>query len=443
LTRFDIYAGRVRVLNEASAEIPLTPFACTYLSTRRRPLVPGLREIRTGGERFEHDWAAFLLLCSANLKFVDLLTVGDEDGQKMGAFLQSLHAVAGDETHGLEVLQISAHHTHVDLITKFNLLQDIALWFNSRTTGAMVVGGFSKLSALHHLSRLHLTWNVQEDENHSHFSSLLPPHSVDFPSLHSIEIRAPSYIVLLLVQCLRAYNLKCIELTCLSPPRDQSTTFRQLIEACGLLVASLEEVGFDFHGDERIDREAIGSIFNLTRRFHLRTLVLKGPEFDIDNAYINEACQFHYFSHLEVLRLTTYQYCQFNSLLTFPILRSFAIHCPLLKDLELCLTVEEEHLLLLIEETENKHSLSHCLKTLTINLTKTAETTTFLTNRESIPVVSMYLDSLFPSLDFRTNDVWIYQYDPFVRGIRRILRGLQHRSVMDSRRLVGSQVTDI
>jgi len=435
-----MYAGRVRVLHGASAEICLTPFACTYLSTHQRPLVPGLREIRIS-ELFEHEWTVLLLLCSMNLKVVDLCEGGDEDGHKMGAFLHSLRAVAGDETHGLEMLHIiPAHHTHVDLITKFNLLQDILLWFDSRTTGVLLVGGFSKLSALRHLSRLHLAWNVQEDADHSHVSPLLPPHSANFLSLHSIEIRAPSYIVLVLVQSLRAYNLKRIKLTCFSSPRHQPTTFRQVIEECEFVAASLEEVDFTFYGDQRIDREIFASILNLTRRFRLRTLVLRGPEFEIDNAYINEACQSHYFSHLEVLCLAPYQHLPSNSLLTFQVLRSFAIHCPLLKDLQLSLAVEEEHLPLLIEETKNEHSLSHCLKSLAINLTKRPETTTFLANGESIPVVSMYLGSLFLCLYLRAND---FRCNTFAKGICRILKGLQHRSAMDARTLVGSQVTDL
>ena len=422
LTRFDMYAGRVRVLYGASAEIRPTPFACTYLSCLRHPLIPGLRKIRISD--LYYDWSVLLLLCSTKLKSVDVFKGGDEDGHKLGAFLHSLRASAGHETHGLEKLRIfPAHHTHVDFITKFDMLQDIVLLFDSGTTGPLLVEDFSKLSALRRLSRLSLTWHV-DDAHQSFVSSLLPPpHSVNFLSLHSIEIRVPSYMVLLLVQCLRADNLKRIELKSLSSPLCQPTAPRRIIEECDFVATSLE-ADFAFHGNLRIGRETFDSILNLTRRFQLRRLAFDGRELEIDDAYINSAYVARCFSHLEILCLTSHRYLP-HCAVTLQVLRSLAIHCPLLKDLDLSFTVEEEHLPLLVKEME-KPSLSHPLQSLIIRLKDKPETTQFFANGESILIVSRYLKSLFPSLDLR--DIrwthWI-QYDTFIKGIRRTLKELQ------------------
>jgi len=185
----------------------------------------------------------------------------------------------------------------------------------------------------------------------------------------------------------------------------------------------LEEADFVFHGD-RIGGETFDSILNLTRRFQLRRLAFNGPELEIDDAYINRAHVSRCFSHLEILCLTSYRYLP-HCAVTLQVLRSLAIHCPLLKDLDLSFTVEEEHLPLLVKEME-KPSLSHPLESLVIRLKNKPETTQFFANGESILIVSRYLKSLFPSLDLR--DIgwthWI-QNDTFIKGIRRTLKELQ------------------
>jgi len=105
----------------------------------------------------------------------------------MAAFLHSLRACTSDETHGLEKLHLvpTVYRTHVDLITKFDMLQDVNLCFDYGTTGEQLLEGFSKLSALNRLSRLGIGWGF-DSEHHSLVSLLLPPRSVDFRSLHSI-----------------------------------------------------------------------------------------------------------------------------------------------------------------------------------------------------------------------------------------------------------------
>ena len=446
MSRFDIYARRVRVLSGdyLLPGVHLTPFASAYLATLRRPLLPGLQKIRIN-RLYEDQREIILLLYSAKLKIVKLYIRdegGDKDGHMMGTFLQSLRACAGDETHGLKKLCITptAHRTHVDFIAKFDMLQDVNLGFGDRTTGEQLVEGFSKISALNRMSRLRVNWEA-DSGHHSLISPLLPPHSVNFISLHSIKIMAPTYIALLLVQCLRADTLKSIQIDCLLSPVNQPTAPRRLVKECGLVAPGLKEVGLQFHTDQPADQATFDAVLDLTQHFHLRTLKLKwaGPEIDDDN--INRACLSRCFSHLEVLHLATCRPVP-HTTLAFQILRSLATYCPFLKDLNLTLAVEEQHLLLLMKEIENEYSLSHGLKRLAIRLEDKPETATFLANGESIPVVSLYLDSLFPSLDH----CLIYGPCPshvLEKGIRLILKGLQRRSIVDSRRLVGSQVTSL
>jgi len=286
-----MYAGRVRVLDGGyllPAAAKLTSFACTYLSGFRRPLIPGLQRVNLTLHK-EHDWTLLLLLCSTDLKIVEVFNNegGDEDGRMMATFLHSLRAYARSETHGLEKLHISiVRHNHMDLITKFDMLQDVQLWFDTGTTGALLVEGFSKLSVLDHLSTLRLYGNVGE-ERYSLVSPLPPPHSVNFKSLHSIVIHAPSYIALLFVQCLRADTLKCIQLNCVSSPLDQPTTFRRIAEECEFIAPSLKEVDLSFNGDQRIGPKTFDAILNLTRCFHLRTLEFNWSRLEINDAHIN------------------------------------------------------------------------------------------------------------------------------------------------------------
>ena len=426
-----MYAGRVRSFSGDSLlpEAHLTSFASTYLSSLRRPLAPGLQELHIW-ELEEHEWTTLLSVCSTTLKFVHLSGDDkDEGGRMIGGFLHSLEC---DGSHSLEGLSIhGAHHNHVDLITKFHMLQDVELSFNGETTGALLIEGFSKLSALNHLSKLRIEWNTTHEDHLLVYPSL-PPPSVSFRSLHSIDIVVPAYMALLLFQCSRVNTLKRIILHCYSPPQHQTTSLKRIIDKFGLAAPSLEEVILGFN----IDQETFDAVLDLTLRFRLRTLKTTWAGFEIDDAYIHKACLSGCFSHLEVLSLVTYSagYCP-----TFQVLRSLAIHCRHLKDLDLSFTIEEEHLPLLIKEMENEHSLSHCLKSLIIRPRIDSENTKFLANGESIPIVSQYLDSLFPSLA-RCDTVGPIQYLTFGKGIRLTLKALQHRSAMDSRRLVGSQV---
>jgi len=441
LTRFDTYARRVRVLDGdslLSEASKLTSIACTYLTSFRCPLVPYLREFRISSCD-ERDCGILLLLGTTKLKIVDLgYETHGEGGRMTEAFL---HSIQCDKAHGLEKLRIStARRNHVDLITKFHMLQDVELRFDENTTGALLVEGFSKLSALHRLSRLYLEWDVGS-EHHS-LVPALRRHSITFQSLHSFEIMVPTYMALLLVQCMMADTLKRVQVTvnCRASPLHQSTAFRQIVDECGFITPDLEEVDFDFDYDNRsIGRETWDAVINLTQRFRLRTIKFAWFGLEIDDTYILKACLSGCFSHLEVLNLVT---SGSSPSPTFQVLRSLAIHCPHLKDLDLTFTVEEEHLPLLIEEMENEHSLSHCLRSLVVHLKDKPETKRFLANWESIPIVSQYLDSLFPSLDY-DNIRGGPQYSAFIKGIRRSLKGLQYTSILNSTRLVGSQVINL
>jgi len=430
-----MYARRVRVLSRGLfPECHPSSFACTYLSSFRRLLVPGLREIHID-DVYEDDWAILLLLCSTTLKDVSLIFAdGDQDGRMIGGFLRSLGC---DGSHGLERLCIlTTFCNHVDLITKFHMLQDVQLRFSEETTGTLLIEGFSKLSALNHLSKLSVEWHT-DNEHHQIVSTLLP-HSVNFQSLHSIEIMAPAYMALLLIQCLGVdTTLKRIQINCHSCPLQQPTAFRRIVGECGLIAPSLEEVDLDFNVDQPIGLETFDAVLDIIRRSCLWTLRFAWTEFEIDDAYIHKACLSGCFSHLEVLDLVTYG----ASSPTFQVLRSLAIHCPVLKELDMSFTVEEAHLPLLVKEMENERPLSHCLKNLTIRLKDQPETAEIFTNK-FIPIISQYLDSLFPSLDL-CHAFGQFRRFTFVEGIRQTLKALQHRPAMDSRRLVGSHTLNL
>ena len=434
-----MYAGRVRVLSGdyLLPEVHLTRFASTYLTSFRYPLLPGLREIRIF-KFFEYEWTILLSLCSTKLKLVDLHSENENESECiLGAFL---HSLGCNKSHGLEKLTLATlRDSYVDSITKFHMLQDVQLWL-SAASGQPLVEGFSKLSALNHLSRLHVSWE-DDSKHHSLVSPLLPPHSVNFQSLHSIEIGVPTYIALVLVQCLRADTLKCIQVECISSSLRQPTSFRQIVDECGLVAPGLQEVDLGFRGNQAAGRETFDAVLNLTRRFRLRKLIFKSSWLEFDDAHIVRACLSHCFSHLEVLHLSSFQY-GLDSSQTFQVLRSLATHCPLLNSLIMSLTVEKQHLPLLKREMENEHYLSHRLKSLNIYIQDKPKTTEFFANAESIPVLSLYLDSLFPSLD-RCCIRGCSKFGAIEAGIRLILKGLQRRSAVDSRRLVGSQVTNL
>ena len=432
-----MYARRVRILSGDCLlpEVHPSPFACTYLSSFRRPLVPGLREICLS-DLYEHEWTTLLLLCSTTIKIVSLSDEeGDEDGRLIGGFL---HSLGCNESHGLERLHIlTARHNHLDCMTKFHMLQDIELSFSGETTGALLIEGFSKLSALNRLSRLLVKWEI-EYEHHPLVSPLPPPHSVNFCSLRSIDITAPSYTALLLVQCLRVDTLRRIRIRCLPSRLHQPTTFRQVVRECGSVAPSLEEVDLDFYVRQPIGQETFDGVLDLTRRFRLQKLKFAWNGFEIDNAYIHTACLSCCFSHLEVLDLVSLG-ASYSP--TLQVLRSLAIHCPVLKGLHMKFTVEKEHLPLLVKEMENEDPLSHGLKCLTIRLRNQPETAEIFANK-SILIISQYLDSLFPSLDL-LHTFGRFQNFTFVEGIRQTLKVLQHRPAMDSRRLVGSQAPNL
>jgi len=439
LSRFDMYAGRIRVLSEGYLlpEVRLTAFASMCLTRHRCPLLPGLREIRIF-DIFEHEWTIFLSLCSTKLKIVDL---GNENGDSdegrhvIGTFL---HSLGRNGSHGLEKLRyFTLRDNYVDVITKFRMLQDVELSF-SGASGQLLVESFSKLSVLDHLSRLCVDWDV-DPMHHSFIFPLLPPHSVNFLSLHSIEISVPTHIALLLVQCLRANTLEHIQIDCLSSPLHQTTTSGRVVDECGLVSPGLQEVSLHFYATQPNSQATFGAVLRLTRRFRLRTLKFTCSGLEIDNISIHQACFSRYFSHLEILDLGSDRRVPHNSL-TFHVLRLFATHCPLLKDLTLTLTVEDQHLPSLIKETENEHPLSHCLKRLSISFVDRAETTQFVANAESIPIVSQYLDTLFPSLDLIRG---YSHYPTFIKAVHRTLKGLQRRSIVDSRRSVGPLVIKI
>jgi len=439
LSRFDVYAKRVRLLSGDYflPKFHLDPYARTYLSSFRCPLIPGLREISIC-QLYKHEWTILLALCSRKVKIVDLVDEGANKYARthtIGAFLRSLEC---EESHGLEKLCIlTAHFSHVDLITKFHTLQDVELWFTEGTTGVQLVAGFSKLSALNHLSRLRIDLIVDNDYM-SFASPSLPPHSVIFRSLHSIDINVPTTTALFLVQCLRADTLKCIQVHCHQYPPRHPNIFRQIAKECGSVGPSLEEVDLNFSGDPPIHRETFDRVLDLSRRFRLRTIKFAWSGLEIDDTYIRNACLSGCFSHLEVLNFVTYDAIYSP---TFQVLRSLAIHCPVLEDLYLTFTVEEGHLPLLVKEMENERPLSHRLRSLKISLEDKPKTTKFLANGESIPIVSQYLDSLFPSLDLIEAN-GIIQYDAFKRAICRTIKGLRHRPTVDSRRLIGFQVTN-
>ena len=367
----------------------------------------------------EHEWTILVLLYSTRLKIVDLNDEDRDDGSVIGGFL---HSLGCDESHGLEKLRVlTARYTYVDLITKFHMLNDVELWFSRGTTKAQLVEAFSKLSALNRLSRLRVNWGIGHD-HHPLVSALLPPRSVNFQSLHSIGIVAPPYMALVLVQCLTVNTtLKRIRVCCTSSLLQQTTTSRQIVDECGSVAPSLEEVDFKFYGDKLIGQETFDAVLDLSRRLRPRTLKFTWSGLGFDDAYIQKGCLSRCFSHLEVLHIKTFSASHFP---TLQVLRSLAIHCPLLKDLNLPFTAEVEHLPLLIKEIKNELPLSHCLKSLVIFLKHGPQTTKFLAHGEAVPIVSEYLASLFPSLEHSYVEGSAKDLALFEKGIRRTLKTL-------------------